>query len=83
MQQPAADRHHIRRQHEEMLSEMRRNTRTERQLIEQSRARIVCSRDLLNRTDQIVRPPGQSAAGQSSRIDPPIASPSDSRRILR
>jgi hypothetical protein len=61
MQQSHADRHAMRRQHDEMLSEMRRNASTERQLIEQSRLRIVRSRELLDRTDPIVRPPLRAA----------------------
>jgi hypothetical protein len=62
MPQQSADRHHMRRQHDEMLFEMRNNMRTERQLIEQSHVRIMRSRELLDRTDSLVHPPAEAPA---------------------
>lgn len=58
MQRPLSDQRYTRIQHDEVLSEMRSNMHIERKLIEQSRVRIVRSRQLLVRTEGMVEARG-------------------------
>ncbi|MBV8189022.1 MAG: hypothetical protein JO339_17405 [Alphaproteobacteria bacterium] len=57
MRQRAVEEPYTRKQHDETLLEMRSSMRAERRLIELSHACIVRSRELLARTERIVRKP--------------------------
>jgi hypothetical protein len=55
MRQRAVEESYGRKQHDQMLFEMRSSLRVERRLIEQSHACIVRSRELLARTEPTAR----------------------------